>query len=43
MKIINPLLYQRVYQENTHSISKLVIPIDIEDAIEESEETDENK
>lgn len=43
MKLVNPLLYQRVYQENTYSISKLVIPIDIEDAIEGSEETDENK
>lgn len=43
MKIINPLLYQRIYQENIYSISKLAVPIEVEDLTEESEETDENK
>lgn len=43
MKLVNPLLYQRIYEENTYSISELVVPVNVEDAIEESEETDENK
>ena len=43
MKIINPLLYQRIYQENIYSICELAVPIEVEDLTEESEETDENK
>ena len=43
MKLVNPLLYQRIYQENTYSISELAVPIEVEDGTEESEETDENK
>lgn len=43
MKLVNPLLYQRIYEENTYSISELVVPVNVEDATEESEETDENK
>lgn len=43
MKLINPLLYQRVCQENTYLINKLTIPIKAEDVIEEGEGTDEDK
>ena len=43
MKLVNPLLYQRIYEENTYSISELAVPIEVEDVTEESEETDENK
>lgn len=43
MKIVNPLLYQRVHQENTYSINELAVPIEVEDVTEESEEMDENK
>ena len=43
MKLVNPLLYQRVHQENTYSISELAVPIEVEDVTEEGAETDENK
>lgn len=43
MKLVNPLLYQRIYKENTYSISELAVPVNVEDATEEREETDENK
>lgn len=43
MKLVNPLLYQRIYQENIYSISELAVPIEVEDLTQESEETDENK